>query len=110
MFSRYHRCFLRLHRSGVSMGSQESMQEIRAAVQAKMQQHDFFVPWFLGWFFSGKKNTEKAWICFFWWFLTDSTMVNQQIRGIFDTFSKCFKQIQERVGWLFGLAETILQS
>lgn len=30
------------------MGSQESMQEIRAAVQAKMQQHDFFVPWFLG--------------------------------------------------------------
>jgi len=30
-------------RSGVSMGSQESMQEIRDAVQAKMHQHDFFV-------------------------------------------------------------------
>ena len=28
------------------MGSQESMQEIRAAVQAKLQQHDFLVPWF----------------------------------------------------------------
>ena len=41
------------------MGSQESMQEIRDAVQAKMQQHDFFVPWFLGDFFPEKKHRES---------------------------------------------------
>jgi len=41
------------------MGSQESMQEIRDAVQAKMHQHDFFVPWFLGNFFPEKKHRES---------------------------------------------------
>ena len=38
------------------MGSQESMQEIRDAVQAKMHQHDFFVPWFWEDFFRVEQN------------------------------------------------------
>ena len=40
----------------------------------------------------------------FYWFYPGKSTLNHQIWGIRSTFSKRLKQIQERVGWLFGLA------